>query len=74
MRAIVDLKEKQLEELNKICEQNKITRSEAIRNAIDWFASANLPQNSSKEAFGIWKDRKIDSLEYVDQLREEWTR
>lgn len=73
MRTIVDLKPEQLEELSQICARDSISRAEAIRNAVDWFARSTIPKKSSKEAFGIWKDRKLDSVEYINQLRDEWT-
>ncbi|MEI6805454.1 MAG: hypothetical protein WCK49_02980 [Myxococcaceae bacterium] len=72
MRTIVDLREEQILELSEICARIKISRAEAIRKAIDWFAKSVLPQVSGQEAFGIWKDRRLDSLEYIDQLRNEW--
>ena len=74
MRTIVDLKEEQLQELSEICAREHISRSEAIRKSIDWFARAQLPQKSGNEAFGVWKDRKLDSVQYIEQLRREWDR
>lgn len=72
MRTIVDLRERQLLELSEICARDKISRAEAIRKAIDWFAKSILPEDSGRAAFGIWKDRSLDSLKYVDELRNEW--
>lgn len=77
MRTIIELPEEQIEWLAKVCARDGISRAEAIRRAL--IAEQARDQASSFEAdlaaaFGIWKDRGIDSLEYERALREEWER
>ena len=70
MRTIVDLHEEQVEVLGRIFEEDKISRAEAIRRAIDAYSKQRQP--SIHSVFGLWRNRKGDSLEYEDRLRDEW--
>lgn len=75
MRTIIDLTDDQLARLEEVAEREGISRAEAIRRAVDT-AYAEVEATRSNEAreaaFGLWKGRKIDSLRYVDVLRDEW--
>ena len=73
MRTIIDLPEDQVQKLDRARERSGISRAEAIRRAVDQYLSVQLP-DAEDEAFGIWRDRGIDSLEYERKLREEWER
>jgi hypothetical protein len=35
-------------------------------------AQAKNPDEGINRAFGLWRDRKIDGLEYERKLRDEW--
>ena len=70
MRTIVDIPEAQIEVLGRICQEDKISRAEAIRRAIDAYSKQRQP--SIRTAFGLWRERKRDGLEYEDRLRKEW--
>lgn len=70
MRALVDIPEKQIDQLAEICEVKKLSRAEAIRQAIGLYIEQNKSDNT--DAFGLWKDRKIDGLTYQEQVRSEW--
>ena len=77
VRTIIELTDDQLEWLAKVCARDGISRAEAIRRAL--IAERERERESTFEkdmaaAFGIWKDRGIDSLEYERALREEWER
>ncbi len=72
MRTIVDLPEEQLDALAQLCAQQKISRAEAVRRAVDRL----LKESSTvrKDAgFGLWKGKRVDSRKFVDQLRSEWS-
>lgn len=71
MRTIVNLTEEQISSLAKLCEYAHLSRAEAIRRAIDQYLDQQM-QASCDNAFGIWKGKKIDSLDYQDKLRDEW--
>lgn len=70
MRALVDIPEKQIDQLAEICEVKKLSRAEAIRQAIGLYIEQNKSDNA--DAFGLWRDRKIDGLTYQEQVRSEW--
>lgn len=70
MRVLVDIPEKQIDQLAVICEVKKLSRAEAIRQAIGLYIEQN--KSGTTDAFGLWKDRKIDGLTYQEQVRSEW--
>lgn len=72
MRTIISLPQKTIDALARICRDEKISRAEAIRRAIDIYIRKKISPNGQDSAFGIWKAKKIDSLAFVDRLRSEW--
>lgn len=70
MRTIIELPEKALKALSDICQREKISRAEAIRRAVEAYTSRKQP--TTDEAFGIWRSRDLDGLEYQEALRTEW--
>ncbi len=71
MRTIVDLPEKQIEALKRMSEASRSSRAELVRRAIDEYLARHLPAQDD-EAFGIWRKRKTDGLDYQDRMRDEW--
>lgn len=71
MRTIIELPDDQIGALAAICRRRSISRAEAIRQAV-----AHLVQREGRgaasEAFGLWRDRRLDSLQYEESLRREW--
>ncbi len=81
MRALVDIPDHQLEDLNAICTARKLSRAEAVRQALAAFIEENRP--SREAAFGLWKGQSVylpgeteplpeDGLAYQEKLRSEW--
>jgi hypothetical protein len=81
MRTLIDIPERQLVNLSEICAAKKLSRAEAVRQAIDVFIEQN--RISRETAFGIWRGQQIalpgderplpaDGLAYQERLREEW--
>jgi hypothetical protein len=81
MRTLIDLAERQIEDLSAICAARKLSRAEAVRQAVDAFIAQNRP--SREAAFGLWKGQAIrlpgesdplpeDGLGYQEKLRSEW--
>jgi hypothetical protein len=81
MRALVDIPDRQLEDLNAVCAVKKLSRAEAVRRALAAFIEENRPPR--EVAFGSWKDQTIvlpgdadplpeDGLAYQERLRSEW--
>jgi Arc/MetJ-type ribon-helix-helix transcriptional regulator len=79
MRTIIDLTDKQIEALKVICARKRISRAEAIRQAVDRLAEEEGADDEALEAtldevFGSWKHQGIDGAEYQKRLRSEWER
>jgi metal-responsive CopG/Arc/MetJ family transcriptional regulator len=70
MRALVDIPDRQIDELSDICEAKKLSRAEAIRQAISSYIEKN--KQEAVDVFGLWKNRKVDGLTYQEQVRSEW--
>jgi len=81
MRALVDIPDRQLEDLSAICAARNLSRAEAVRQALDAFIAQNRPARDS--AFGLWKGQSVclpghedplpeDGLAYQEKLRSEW--
>ena len=72
MRTIVDIPDHQLVALNRLCEQEKISRAEAVRRALDALL-AEMHTQERDSAFGAWAPRG-DSSVVVETVRKEWSR
>ncbi len=70
MRTLVDIPDQQIKALAAVCVSEKLSRAEAVRQAIAAFLENKKPV--AAEAFGLWKDRKVDGLAYQEQVRSEW--
>ena len=71
MRTIVDLPKQDLELLARVCESEKISRAEAIRQAVVAYLRDKREPDSS-EAFGLWRSRGVEGRRYEDGIRAEW--
>lgn len=71
MRTIVDIPEDRIQALSRICKRHRISRAEAVRQAIDHYISIRRTEDSD-EAFGLWKERGVDGLQYQQDVRAEW--
>jgi metal-responsive CopG/Arc/MetJ family transcriptional regulator len=70
-RILIDLPETQVAELAALVEIERRPRAAVIRQAIDVYI-AQHKQTSEASVFGLWKDRKVDGLEYQQEIRSEW--
>ena len=71
MRTLVDIPEPQLRELTRLSKRKKVSRAAVIREAVSSYLKRNRPA-AADEAFGLWRDLKVDSVEYQRKLRDEW--
>jgi metal-responsive CopG/Arc/MetJ family transcriptional regulator len=71
MRTIVDLPDEQLGALARLCEEQKISRAEAVRRAVDHMLKATAAKRKDA-GFGIWRHKHLDGRKYIDMLRAEW--
>ena len=73
-KALVDIPNEMIEELDKIAKENHSSRSALIRKSINFFLQQQPPQKSTKKYFGLLKNSKIDGLELQQKLRSEWNK
>ena len=73
MRTIVDIPEDLLRQVDLLAEREQISRAEAVRRAMSEYL-AKRSASRPDAAFGIWKSKRIDALDYEDSLRREWER
>lgn len=73
MRTIIDLPSEQVAALSVFCNNLGISRAEAVRRALSKMLE-EADDSHFQKAFGAWKHRQIDSVDYVNRLREEWDR
>ena len=71
MRTIVDLPDKQIKALKQIGERAHLSRAELMRRAIADYLDRHQTQPEA-HAFGLWRERKENSLDYQEKLRSEW--
>jgi len=75
VRTIIDLPDEQIRALDAYSKKYGVSRAEAVRRAVARF----LPKRRQRRvdfrndpAFGSWKNRDVDSVEYQRKLRAEW--
>ena len=71
MRTIIELPHTQLEGLDALCRRERISRAEAIRQAVAAHIS-RVTSAARTSVFGLWRDRQVDGLTYERRLRREW--
>ena len=71
MRTIVDLPDQQINHLKALGERLKLPRTELVRRAVADYL-ARHPTDPEDAAFGLWKDRARDGLDYQQKIRAEW--
>ena len=74
MRTIIDLPDRQVEELERLGRSRKLSRAEMIRQAVERYLQEIVP--AREEAFGLWKraGSRQDGLSLQRRLRKEWLR
>jgi hypothetical protein len=73
MRTIIDLRGDQVSALEALAKRESVSRAELVRRAVDDLL-AREARAGARQAYGLWRDRGIDGLEYVTALRREWDR
>jgi Ribbon-helix-helix protein, copG family len=71
MRTTIDIPDDQAGLLAVACRRNGISQAEAIRRSIALFIKQEVP--GAEGAFGLWKERGIDGVEFQQSLRREWS-
>jgi metal-responsive CopG/Arc/MetJ family transcriptional regulator len=71
MRTIVEIPDKLVKSLDEMGKKKACSRAALIREAIAEYLS-NKTHSSPEKAFGIWKKKNVDAVEYQRNLRSEW--
>lgn len=71
MRTLVDIPDEDLRALDELGEQRKTSRAGVIRQAIREHIAANR-KGSLDDAFGLWRGKCEDGVEFQRRLRSEW--
>lgn len=71
-RVFAGISDTDLMELDLLSEAQHVPRAELIRQAVSLYLEKSKPAVSADEAFGLWRERKLDGLAYPSSLREEW--
>ena len=74
MRTLVDIPNDELESLTVLSKVEGISRAESIRRAIKAYVEQKTPVPKAEDGFGLWKDKGIDTDEYLQKIRAEWDR
>jgi hypothetical protein len=74
MRTIVDIPSEDLERLAKVCDREGVSRAEAVRRAVKGYVQSALAAPADADVFGLWKDRRIRSVDWQRKRRAEWER
>jgi len=73
MRTIVDIPDEQLKRLSAFCRREHLSRAEAVRRAVQMLLEVEKTTSDGfKNAFGIWKHKKLDGRKMVEIFRQEW--
>ena len=71
MRTLVDIPERDIEALDEVRRQRRVSRSAVIREAVRDYLGRNLRRDPNA-GFGLWSDGAVDGVEYQRRLRSEW--
>ena len=71
-RILVDIPDQHIAALNEIAATDRIARAEVVRMAVTQYVQERSGIASPHAAFGMWKGRNTDGLEYQDEMRAEW--
>jgi predicted transcriptional regulator len=71
MRALVDIDDSHIRELDRLAKDQKRSRAAVIREAVADYLDKRA-QKTAEDAFGLWGKRKIDGLAYQEKVRSEW--
>ena len=71
MRALVDIDDSHIRELDRLAKDQKRSRAALIREAVVDYLDKHA-QKTAEDAFGLWGKRKIDGLAYQEKARSEW--
>ena len=71
MRTVIDVPDALIESLDQVSALEQRSRASLIRDAItEYLKVKSIP--AAEEAFGLWKNREVDGVQFQRSLRDEW--
>ena len=71
MRTVIDVPDALIESLDQFGALEQRSRASLIREAITQYLKVkSIP--AADEAFGLWKKREVDGVQYQKSLRDKW--
>lgn len=71
MRTVIDVPDALIESLDQVSALEQRSRAALIRDAItEYLKVKSIP--AAEEAFGLWKNREVDGVQFQRPLRDEW--
>ena len=71
MRTLVDLPDRDLQELTELGKRQQTIRASLIREAVAAYLAARR-RGSETDAFGLWGSKGPDGLAHQRKIRAEW--
>jgi metal-responsive CopG/Arc/MetJ family transcriptional regulator len=71
MRTLVDLGKAELDALNRLAEQQNVSRAALIRTAVSDYLGRHANEKRN-DAFGLWQQNGVDGLTFQEEIRGEW--
>lgn len=77
MRTIIDLTDEQLQDLQRICSEEQISRAEAVRRAVGLLVAERRKRDIASRldrAATAWQSEHAGEStdEYLEKIRKEW--
>ncbi len=71
VRALIDIPDNDLKALDRLGVRRGLSRANIVRQAIREYL-AKTQSSDGDAAFGLWRDRNEDGLDYQSRVRAEW--
>ena len=71
MKTTIDLSENESLLLERLSQQRGVPPSRLLNEALELLRQSSIQQDES-QAFGIWKGKVSDGLDYETRMRAEW--
>lgn len=72
MRTIIEVPDEVIHKLDQLGELKQRSRAAIIREAISLYLEQKAVRDEDDGAFGLWKSRGLDSLQYEESVRSDW--
>mgnify|MGYP000701752107 CR=1 FL=1 len=71
MRTVIDVPDEVIETLDRVSASEQRSRASVIREALAKYVD-HLTRPDLEAAFGVWRNKAKDGVDYQNDLRKEW--